>query len=56
MTSDHAKMEQFYTAVLDRMDRSGETRDLLLLIVREELIENGNWCSYQRDNTADFIL
>ena len=55
-TSDHAKMEQFYTAVLDRMDRSGETRDLLLLIVREELIENGNWCSYQRDNTADFIL
>jgi hypothetical protein len=56
VTSDHAKMEQFYTAVLDRMDRSGETRDLLLLIVREELIENGNWCSYQRDNTADFNL
>ena len=21
-----------------------------------ELIENGNWCSYQRDNTPDFSL
>ena len=24
--------------------------------IAEELIENGNWCSYQRDNTPDFSL
>ena len=56
VTSDHAKMERFYQTVLDRIDRFGETPGLLLLIAREELIENGSWCSYQRDNTADFSL
>ena len=56
VTSDHVKMERFYSAVLERMDRYGETDGLLLLIAREELIENGSWCSYQRDNTADFNL
>ena len=55
-TSDHVKMERFYAAVLDRIDRFGESEALLRLIAREELIENGNWCSYQRDNTADFNL
>ena len=56
VTSDHAKMERFYQTVLDRIDGYGETPGLLLLIAREELIENGSWCSYQRDNTADFNL
>ena len=56
VTSDHCKMERFYGAVLERMDRYGQTEELLALIAREELIENGNWCSYQRDNTADFSL
>ena len=56
VTSDHVRMEQFYRTVLDRIDRFGETPGLLLLIAREELIENVNWCSYQRDNTADFNL
>lgn len=55
-TSDHVKMAGFYAAVLDRIDRFGESDALLRLIAREELIENGNWCSYQRDNTADFSL
>ena len=34
----------------------GQDENLLLLLVREELIENGNWCSYQRDNTPDVNL
>ena len=56
VTSDHVKMERFYRTVLARIDRYGESPELLLLIAREELIENVNWCSYQRDNTADFNL
>ena len=56
VTSDHVRMERFYRTVLERIDRYGETPGLLLLIAREELIENGSWCSYQRDNTADFNL
>ena len=54
--SDHRKMEQFYAAILDRIERYGETHELLVLLAREELIENGNWCSYRRDNAADFSL
>ncbi len=55
-TADHARMERFYAEILSRIDRCGESDALLTLIAREELIENGNWCSYQRDNTADFSL
>lgn len=56
VSADHRKMEQFYAAILARIDRYGQTEDLLKLLAREELIENGNWCSYQRDNAADFSL
>ena len=56
VASDCDKMKEFYTAVSDRIDRYGQTEDLLLLLAREELIENGNWCSYQRDNSADLSL
>ena len=56
VTSDHIKMERFYRTALERIDRCGETSALLRLLAREELIENGNWCSYQRDNTADLNL
>lgn len=56
VASDHEKMERFYAAVSDRIDRYGQTDDLLMLLAREELIENGNWCSYQRDNSTDFSL
>ena len=47
---------RFPVPAADRIDRFGESDALLRLIAREELIENGNWCSYQRDNTADFNL
>lgn len=56
VVSDHGKMERFFAAVADRIERYGQTDELLLLLAREELIENGNWCSYQRDNAAVFSL
>lgn len=56
VVSDHGKMERFFAAVSNRIEQYGQTDDLLLLLAREELIENGNWCSYQRDNAADFSL
>ena len=56
VAADHRKMERFYAVILDRIDRYGETEELLALLAREELIENGNWFSYQQDNAADFSL
>ena len=53
---DHEKMAAFYERILARMEQCGQDENLLLLLGREELIENGNWCSYQQDNTPDFSL
>ena len=53
---DHVKMAAFYQRIIDRLTRLGQDEPTLLLLAREELIENGNWCSYQRDNTPDVNL
>ena len=34
----------------------GQSEALLEQLAREELIENGNWLSYQRDNAPDISL
>ena len=54
--SDHQKMERFYARMAERLSRQGQTEELLRVLAREELIENGNWSSYQRDNTPDLNL
>ena len=54
--SDHRKMERFYEKMSDMLQQHGQTEELLTVLAREELIENGNWCSYQRDNTPDFSI
>ena len=53
---DHVKMAAFYQRIVDRLSLYGQDEPTLLLLAREELIENGNWCSYQRDNTPDFSM
>ena len=54
--TDHRKMEAFYAAVGRQMERLGQTEELLETLAREELTENGNWCSYQRDNAPELNL
>ena len=54
--SDHGKMARFYSEVSEQIRRRGQAEEVLTVLAREELIENGNWCSYQRDNTPDFSL
>ncbi len=54
--STHEKMARFYLAVRNRLDRQGQTEELLTLLAREELAENANWCAEQRDNGIDFSL
>ena len=34
----------------------GQTEELLTVLAREELTENGNWVSYQRDNKPDISI
>ena len=54
--SDHQKMARFYSKIEAHLDRSGQTEEVLTVLAREELAENGNWCSYQRDNQPDISL
>lgn len=54
--SDHQKMERFYGKMSEQLEKRGQTEELLTVLAREELIENGNWCSYQRDNKPDISV
>ena len=54
--SDHVKMDRFYSAMAAAMAENGQSEALLERLAREELIENGNWLSYQRDNSPDISL
>ena len=40
----------------DQLAMRGQTDALLEVLARVELIENGDWCSYQRDNTPDISM
>lgn len=53
--ADHARLASFYRAVSERM-KDGESEALLVLLAREELIENGHWYAYQSDNTPEINL
>ena len=53
VTADHEKMEKFYEKAADRLARCGQNEQILEVLVREELTENGNWSSYQRDNAPE---
>ena len=54
--SDHRKMERFYAKMSAELEEYGQTELLLTVLSREELTENGNWCSYQRDNKPDVSI
>ena len=53
---DHRKMESFFRKVSSQMSFRGQDENLLEILAREELSENGNWCSYRRDNAPELNL
>ena len=53
VTTDHAKMAKFYEKAADQLTRCGQNEHILEALAREELAENGNWCSYQKDNAPE---
>ena len=55
-SADHEKMKAFYERMETELERRGQTEELLEIMAREELTENGNWCSYQRENAPELNL
>lgn len=54
--SDHDMLSDFYSEMLNELTLYGQEAALLEQLAREELTENGNWVSYQLDNTPDISL
>ena len=55
-SSDHRKMETFFRIMSERLAEQGQTESLMETLAREELAENGNWCSYRRDHKPELDL
>lgn len=56
VTDDHGKMVRFYEKAEAQLKLRGQEENLLETLAREELTENGNWSSYQRDNAPELNL
>jgi len=54
--ADHIKMERFFALMEERHRQNGQTERLLITLAREELVENGNWYSYQNENRPELSL
>ena len=54
--ADHRKMEKFYAFTSERLRRFGQDDTLLRQLAAQELMENGNWRSYQEDNKPEINL
>jgi hypothetical protein len=55
--SDNEKMAALYHAVQRKWDEPGTRRELIMVeLAREEVVENGFWLSYSRDNKPDISI
>ena len=55
--SDHEKMIALYSAAQKKFDDERIPKKLLFLeLAQEEIMENGNWISYSRDNAPSINL
>lgn len=53
---DHIKMAEFFKKSQDYVLRFGVSEELIKELVNEELSENSNWYSYEKDNEIDLTL
>ena len=49
-------MAKLYKRALKLFERGGVTDEVILEIAREEIIENGNWYSYTKEDTLDINI
>ncbi|MDO5440954.1 MAG: hypothetical protein Q4F55_00140 [Bacillota bacterium] len=53
---DHVRMSSFFAAAEDYVTRFGADDEFLKELVNEELSENSNWCSYEKENSIDLTI
>ena len=50
------EVQEGFDKAAEQLDRYGQNEHILEALAREELAENGNWCSFQRDNAPELNL
>lgn len=53
---DHLRMALLYEEGLREAEEKGMTPELVTRIAREEVLENGIWCSYTKENKISLIM
>lgn len=53
---DHIRMAEFFKIAIEYVDRNGINEKFIKELINEELSENSNWCSYEKDNKIDLTV
>lgn len=53
---DHSSMINLYNDALKQIKQKGFSEELVLFVAKEEIIENGNWYSYMKENSLDINI
>lgn len=53
---DHIKMASFFNKAIDYVDKNDVDDEFIKELINEELSENSNWYSYEKDNKIDLTI
>lgn len=53
---DHIKMCELFNKSIDYVDKNGVNDSFIKELINEELSENSNWCSYEKDNEINLTI
>lgn len=53
---DHIRMAEFFKKAIEYVDKNGINDEFIKELINEELSENSNWCSYEKDNKIDLTV
>ena len=53
---DHIRMAEFFKKAIDYVDKNDIDDKFIQELINEELSENSNWCSYEKDNKIDLTI
>lgn len=56
VADDHRRMINLYDTCLKRIEKEGESKELLLFLAKECMNENSTWYAYQRKNKPDLVI
>ena len=53
---DHIRMADYFKKAIEYIDKNGINDAFVKELINEELSENSNWCSYEKDNKIDLTI